>query len=621
MDLAAAAPWQMWVTLAIILVTIVLYALDRFSIELVSAGSLSALLILFHAAPIRDAAGKSVLTAEELFSGFASPALIAIMSLLIIGRGIFQSGAMEFPAKFLMQAFEKHAVIVTGGVFLLVFFVSAFLNDTPVVVMFIPLVAALASHGRIAPSRLMMPLSFVALLGGTVTLIGSSTNLLASGSYQSLTGKALDFFDPTPMALVIGFVGLAYLATVGRMLLPHHESPEDQFRGEHENKQFIAQIDITPGHPLVGRGAVSGLFPDLPDVTVRMVLRRGQAVLPPYDEFSFRPHDVVIIGATRMALTNLLKLHPEILDGLMAETSLDVQSAAPRSTHLTMVEAVVAPGSRFIGQSIAQLGFQYQTNCVIIGIERRSRMIRTHLNEIRLEAGDVLLIVGSTASVQALRAERDLLVLEWSMTGLPAVHHARTAAAIFIGVVAVASTGLVPIAIAAFFGAMTMVATDCLNLRQAARAVDGRIYLLIGSSIALGAALEKTGGAAMIGQIIAMIGNNFGPAALLSAMFIISAVTTNVLSNNATAVLFTPIAVSAAVHAGIDPKAAVLTIIYGANCPFATPIGYQTNLLVMSPGHYKFKDFLRVGGPLLVLIWVVYTLVAPAYVRSIGAIS
>lgn len=608
----------MWVTLAIILITIVLYALDRFSIELVSAGSLAALLILFHIAPMRDAAGKSVLTAQELFAGFASPALISILCLLIIGRGIFQSGAMELPAKFLMKAFDSHAFIATGGVFLMVFFVSAFLNDTPVVVMFIPLVAALASHGKIAPSRLMMPLSFVALLGGTMTLIGSSTNLLASGSYHALTGDELGFFDMTPMALVIGAVGLLYLATAGRLLLPRHQNPE-ALRGEQENKQFIAQIDITPTHALVGRGAVSGLFPDLPDVTVRMVLRRGHTILPPFDDFSFRPHDVVIIAATRNALTSLLKAHPEILDNLMAETSLEVQGSAPRTSQLTMAEAVIAPGSRFIGQSVAQVGFQYQTNCVIIGIERRSRMIRTHLNDIRFEAGDVLLIVGSAAAVQALHADRDLLVLEWSMTGLPRIRHARLSAAIFIAVVAAASTGLVPIAVAAFLGAMTMVATDCLNLRQAARAVDARIYLLIGSSIALGAALEETGGAAMIGQLIAIVGDNFGPGALLSAMFIISALTTNVLSNNATAVLFTPIAVAAATQAGIDPKAAVLTIIYGANCPFATPIGYQTNLLVMSPGHYTFGDFLKVGGPMLILIWLAYSLVAPIYFGAIGA--
>ncbi|HXI87714.1 MAG TPA: SLC13 family permease, partial [Parvularculaceae bacterium] len=466
MDIFASAPWQMWVTLAIIVVTIILYASDRFSIELIASGSLAALLLLFYAAPLLDDAGKPLLTTTALLAGFASPGLIAIMCLLIIGQGVFQSGAMELPTKYLMQAYEKRAILVTIGVYILIFAVSAFLNDTPVVVMFIPLVASIAASGNIPASRMMIPLSFIALMGGMTTVIGSSTNILAVSSFAAITGERLGMFELTPLALVIGSVGLLYLATAGRILLPRRQNP-DAALGERESKQFIAQIDITPGHPLVGKGAVSGLFPDLPDVTVRMVLRRGEAILPPYDDFSFRPHDVLIIAATRAALTSLLKSNPDILDGLMAETALDVEGGGARSRQLTMVEAVVAPGSRMIGRSIAQIGFHYQTGCTIIGIERRSRMIRAHMNTIRLEAGDVLLIVGPTPNVQALRADRDLLVLEWSMTGLPALRHARTAAVTFLGVVAAASSGLLPIELAAFAGAMTMVAGGCLNVRQA----------------------------------------------------------------------------------------------------------------------------------------------------------
>ncbi|MEE2692149.1 MAG: SLC13 family permease [Pseudomonadota bacterium] len=617
MDLAAAAPWQTWATFAIIFVTIVLYAVDRFPIELVAAGSLSAFLILFHIAPLYDPGGGRLLAPQDLFAGFANPALIAILCLLIIGQGIFQSGAMETPTRLLVAAFEKRAIVITLGVYILAFMISGFLNDTPVVVMFIPLVAAIAAQGKIPPSRLMMPLSFIALLGGMTTVIGSSTNILAADAFFRETGEKIAFFDLTPLALVLGGVGLFYLATAGRFLLPRRDDPE-AMRGERESKQFLAQIDVTPGHPLVGKSAISGLFPDLPDITVRMVQRRGQAILPPYDDFSFRPHDVLILSATHAALAKLLRSNPDMLQGLMSETTLELESGAQRSTQLSMVEAVVAPGSRMIGRSVAQIGLHYQRNCVVLGIERRSRMIRTQMNTIRLEAGDVLLIVGSTADVQALRADRDLLILEWSMTGLPAARHARAAALIFIGVVVAAATEIVPIAVAAFVGAMTMVATGCLNIRQAARAIDRRIYLLIGSSIAMGAALTDTGGSDLIGSSVAMIADNFGPAALVSAMFILSAATTNVLSNNATVVLFTPIAVSAASLAGVDPKVAALTVIYGANCPFATPIGYQTNLLVMTPGHYKFSDYIRVGGPLILVLWIVYSIVAPIYFSAAG---
>ena len=240
------------------------------------------------------------------------------------------------------------------------------------------------------------------------------------------------------------------------------------------------------------------------------------------------------------------------------------------------------------------------------------------MNTIRLEAGDVLLIVGDIQDIQALRADRDILLLETSMKDLPDPRNARIASVIFAGVVATVTTGTLDIAIAAIVGATAMVAFGCLNVRQAARAIDRRIYFLIGTALAMGAALEKTGGAMLIGAGLADIAGGFGPVVLISAFFIVCAGITNVLSNNATAVLFMPIAVSAANAVGIDPHVLALTVIFGANCSFATPVAYQTNLLVMTPGHYKFSDFIRVGGPLIIVIWIAYTIIAPIYFRTIG---
>ncbi|MEL7486396.1 MAG: SLC13 family permease, partial [Pseudomonadota bacterium] len=373
-------------------------------------------------------------------------------------------------------------------------------------------------------------------------------------------------------------------------------------------------------HPLIGEAPIAGLFPQLPDITVRMVQRRDQAILPPFDNFKFRRGDVVIVAATRQTLTGLLKSSPEIVEGMLSETALDDEESAGARPQLTIVEAIVAPGSRLIGQTISQVGFHFRTNCVIIGIERRSRMIRTKMNSIRLEAGDVLLILGDMADVRNLRLDRDILLLERSMQGLPDPRNARVAALIFAGVVVATATGLAPIALTAITGAALMVATGCLNIRQAARAVDRRIYLLIGASLAMGAALQQTGGARLIGEYLALAAGEFGVVAIISMFFILCAAITNVLSNNATVVLFTPIAVSAANQAGIDPHVLVLTVIFAANCSFATPVAYQTNLLVMTPGHYSFRDFLIVGGPLILVIWIAYTLIAPIYFRINGMI-
>ncbi|MEL6506528.1 MAG: SLC13 family permease [Pseudomonadota bacterium] len=608
--------------MAIILVTIALYTTERLSLEIVSAAVLIALLLLFHFAPLPlDAQTKGPLDMATLLAGFASPALFAILGLLIIGQGMFQSGALEHPTEYLLRWHEQRPLLMTAVIFLIVMVVSAFLNNTPVVVMFIPIIAAIANERKIPASRLMMPLSFLSIFGGMTTIIGSSTNMLAAESYRATTGGEIGFFELTPIGVILAMAGIVYMMFAGRYLMPDRVNKERPEETPSDGKHFIAQIEITQGHPLIGKGTVSGLFPDLPDVTVRMIQRRDKAILPPYDDFAFQVHDVIIVAATRATLTSLLKAKPEILEGLMADISFEIEGApAQRSTQLTMVEAIVAPGSRMIGRSIAQIGFHYQTNCVILGIERRSRMIRARMNTIRLEAGDVLLIVGDIRDVRALRADRDILLLETSMKDLPDPSNARIASLIFAGVVIATASGLVPISISAIAGAAAMVASGCLNVRQAARAIDRRIYLLIGAALAMGIALERTGGAMLIGQGLASAAAGLGPVFLISAFFIVCACVTNVLSNNATAVLFMPIAVSAATSIGMDPHVLALTVIFGANCSFATPVAYQTNLLVMTPGHYKFADFLRVGGPLILVIWLVYTLIAPLYFRAIGVL-
>lgn len=612
----AAAPWQMWASLAILLLAITAFISDRFSMELVSIATVAAYLLLFQVAPLRDAVGVRVVDTASILEGFADPALLAIMCLLMLSQGLFQSGTMELPTRLLVAGVGRFKLLLLGSVLLLALFSSAFINDTPVVVMFLPIVAAMAAASGIPPSRVLMPLSFISLLGGMTTLIGSSTNILAAGVFHDATGEEISFFDLTPLGAVIAAVGVVYLFTVGRALLPRRGADKNSIA--RENKQFIAQFEINRGHFLLGKGPVGGLFPDLPDITVRMVQRRDEAILPPYDDFHFKYGDIVIIAATRSILTKLLRERPEILGDALSEVDIDdADPRAPRA-QLTLVEAVVAPASRMIGRTIGQAAFHYQTNCVILGVERRSRMIRTEINSIRLEAGDVLLILGPLEDVRSLRMDRDVLLMEDSMTSLPAPRNALLSGVIFIAVVAFAATGTLPIGIAAICGVFAMLALGCLNIRQAARAFDRRIYLLIGSSLAMGHVLEATGGAQLIGGFIAPIAENFGAPALLSAMFIASAALTNVLSNNATVAILTPIAISTARLAGIDPWPVALTVIYGANCPFATPIAYQTNLLVMTPGHYKFSDYMRVGAPLIILIWIVYSIVAPIYFQSIG---
>jgi len=613
--------WHMWATFALIAGAIGVYASDRWPLEIVSAGVLIVLLVFFHfAGPV--AIGGEI-TAADLLEGFASPGLFAILGLLIIGQGMYQSGALERPTRRILAIHDKRPTLATAGVFAFVMLVSAVLNNTPVVVMFIPIMAAIAGQAGSSGSKLMIPLSFVSILGGMTTIIGSSTNLLAVQAAVEAGAERLAFFAPAPLGLVLATAGVLYLVAVGPRLLPERQSADTEPGASGDGKQFIAQINLTPGHPLIGSGSKAGFFPDLPDVTVRMVIRGEQAMVPPFDDVNFEAGDALIIAATRKRLTDLLRSKPEFLEGVLSETTPQLEEGAPAapSGELTVVEAVVAPGSRMIGRTVQQIGFRYQTNCVLLGVQRRSRMIRARMNQIRLEAGDVLLILGDRKDVRALRANRDILILEWSMTDLPDIDKARFAGFIFLGTVTAVATGLLPVATAALAGATAMVVSGCLNVRQASRAVDRRIFLLIGAALAMGAALERTGGAQFIGSGLVALAEPYGPRALLAALFIITAALTNVLSNNATAVLFAPIAVAASNAAGLPAEVLVLTVIFGANCSFATPVAYQTNLLVMAPGHYAFRDFLIVGGPLIIVLWIVYVIAAPAYFSSVGLMS
>ncbi|MEO1038028.1 MAG: SLC13 family permease [Pseudomonadota bacterium] len=596
-ELSAIADWRMWAVFAGVAVAIFFFCWEKYAIELVSAVIVATALVFFHL--FGDAAGPG---AGDLLAGFANPALVTILALLIVGQGIFQTGALEGPTRSLLGWFDIRPKLTIFALFLFAFAVSAFLNNTPVVVMFIPILGAIAARMQASPSKLMMPLSFVCVLAGMTTLIGSSTNLLVADVLQQY-GQTLGFFEPTYPGLILAGAGLLYIVFIMPHLLPDKAGMESEVTGG--GKQYIAQIEVSRGHPLIGQTPVAGMFPDLPDVTVRMIQRGESAFLPPFDSVALQSGDIIIVAATRKALTSLLSSRADFMKGVL-------RAAGPGETpspgeRLAVTEAVVSPGSRLVGRSIKQIGFRHAVGALVLGVQRRSRMLRARMSEIRLEAGDVLLLFGSAEAMRQLRADRDLLLMEWATSDVPDPRRANMARLIFAGVIAAAATGFAPIVVASVAGAAAMVAAGCLNVRQAARAFDQRLYLLIGAAFALGVSLQSTGGADVLAFSVVALFQPFGQVALLSAIFLLVMALTNVLSNNATAILFTPIAVGAAVQMNGDPVLYALTVLFAANTCFATPIGYQTNLLVMGPGKYAFMDYFRAGAPLSMLIWLVFT--------------
>jgi di/tricarboxylate transporter len=599
---------QMWLTFAIVVGAIFAYAYDRIPLELSSIATVALLLFVFEVMPMSGADGTLAITGRDLLRGFADPALITIMALLVVGQGLVQTGALNGPASFIVSLGRKSPRVVIVACLIVVMLISAIMNNTPVVVIFIPILAALAEKLGKRSALVMMPLSFAAILGGNMTKIGSSTNLLAAGAYEQAGGGVIHFFDFTIPGAALAAVGFLYVTIIAPRLLKDRAGIASTLANK-SGKQFLFQMELEHDNGLVGQRAIAGMFPGLKDLTVRMIQRGSEKLLPPYDDIELQEGDIVLVAATRGVMTELLNASPEIVSS--AEGNED--SIETSRQRRVIAEAVIAPASRMDGRTLAQTGFRAETGCSVLGVQRRSRMIRAALSLLRMEAGDVLLVMGSRTNVLALRDNRDVMLMESSASDMPMREYAVRALMIFAGIVFTAAFEILPIVVSALMGAALMMVFQCLNVRQAGRAIDRRVFTIVGAALALGTAMQGTGGAAWLAHSVIELLSDAPTWVILSGFFLLVALLTNVLSNNATAVLFTPIAVSIAAELGIEPMPFLLAVIFGANCSFATPMSYQTNLLVMAPGHYKFSDFLRVGTPLIFIMWITFTLFIPWY--------
>ncbi|MDA1090110.1 MAG: SLC13 family permease [Proteobacteria bacterium] len=608
----------MWAVFALIAVALAFYVLERTPMELTSLGMIAALLIFFDLFPVTNADGVAVLTPTRILEGFANPALITVLALLVMGQGIIRTGLLERGAARFLEWSAGHLRPwgAVGGALAAVAAISAYLNNTPVVVIFIPIMRVLAGRFGQSVSKIMIPLSYTAILGGMTTLIGSSTNLLVNGALIEMNVTPFGFFDFVIPGLVLASSGFLYVIVIVPRLLPDRASMADSIV-DRDGKHFVAQITVTADSELIGKGAPGGHFSGLPEKTLRLVQRGERAILPPFEDYTVRSGDVLVVSATRKALGDFLadgqgQLHPDLEQGDDAPGQV-TSIGRWQEGEQALAEVMVAPASRMAGQTLPQIGFRYKTQCIVLGIQRRQRMIRQRITDIRLDPGDVLLVQGQPEDIRALGRLPDVVLIEGSAGELPALEHAKRAGLIFIGVVALAASGTVPIVVTAVAGAVAMVATGVLNVRQAFRAIDSKIVTAIAAAIAMSVSLLETGGAAFLANGIVGIFGAASPAVVLSTLFLLVAVATNIISNNAVAVLFTPIAVDLALALGIEPHVFAVTVLFAANCSFASPLGYQTNLLVMGPGHYKFTDFARAGAPLILLLWGVFSVFAPWY--------
>ncbi|MHA1165850.1 MAG: SLC13 family permease, partial [Alphaproteobacteria bacterium] len=508
-------------TFAVILAAIILFAIDRIPLELSAGLTVLALLLLFYIFPLPVEDGKSAITITTLLAGFANPVVFTIISLLMVGQALFQTGTIEKTTEIFSRLVKIAPAAVLAFTLVVAASMSAFLNNTPVVIIFIPILSALAARLGKTAAHVLMPLSFITILGGMTTLIGSSANLVAAAVVEASSGFHVGFFDFAVPGILLASLGALYvLIVIPRLIKPSQALGQASGR---RGKQFIAQIRLGENHPWLGKRSSTGMFPDLRHMTVRLVQRAGRSILPPFEDLVFQQDDVVMIAATRQTLMDAIAQDRTLISETAPDADASVPSAQPERERLIMTEVVIAPGSHRIGRTVNPERFKLDTGCTLLGIERHSRMMRAPMNQIGLVAGDVLLLLGTPGAVRSLRDHRNLLLLARSRAELPVPHHAKSAFAIFVIMVLAAAGGLVPIAIAAMAGAISMILVGALTLPQAARAFDSKIFMLIGTAFAMAVSLEATGGAQFLAHGVVEIVTDWGPAVLLSALFLLIA--------------------------------------------------------------------------------------------------
>lgn len=578
------------ITLVVAAVAFYLYTRSWLRVEMVSVLLLLALLTIFHFFPFVSRDGQ--LTEVEVLGSFGHPALVAICCLMILARGLTVTGALEPVVRLLSRLWGLSNVLGLLVTLAAAGALSAFINDTPVMVVLLPLLLGLARRTATSPARCLMPVNFAVLAGGMLTAIGTSTNVLVLSIAGDLGMRPMGVFDFTSTAAVAFGVALVYLWLIAPRLLP--QSPVAETGAE---RRYEAHVVLTAEHKrLVGRSlgrATRAYGQRLPVVRVE----RGAAPLAADEELVLEAGDVLHLHDTPEGLREFA-------------TTFDVgQLARPEvnAPDLRLAEVVIGNDSALVGRMLSHVQFEAAHEVRVIGRDNGATDLlhsRRAISEAPLASGDVLLVQGGAGRIEALRGVAGLLVIDTTRE-LPRTPKAPLAIAIMVAVILLSALRILPIHVAAFAGVVAMTVTGCLKLEGMGSALSMEVILLIASSIALGQSLVTTGAAAWLAGGVDALVDGMPPAAQLAIFMAFAALLTNFVSNAAAATIGTPVAVETARLLGVPMEPFVLAILFGANLSYATPMAYQTNLLIMKAAGYRFADFVRVGLPLVLLMLLV----------------
>lgn len=597
------------------------YAIEKISLELTSLVILSALLLHNSFIPIQNIDGTNILKPTDLFGGFANAGLITILSMSIMAAAIIRTGALnDISRRLIMLNNQYHSKYIIILVLLVAMILSGFLNNTPIVIIMIPIISNIAVSMGLSNSRVMIPLSYMAILGGTLTVIGTSTNLLISTTLEDIGLEPFEFFDFILPATIVCFVASIYILFILPRFLPNRDSSIlkkfNSTSKEHEKDGFVIEFDVESAE-------YCNIAPETfeilnPGIIIKTIQRENNIYVTPFDQdFILKKGDIVIGISQRESISRIIQNNPNLLlsrfPNLLKKISnkQDINSKNSASKLVTkndtmLAEIMVAPNSKLIGVNLKMIAFNDRHSCVVLGVKRRGQIVRSQLSEIEFESGDVLLVFSTRDNILSLTRTKDVIVVEFSAENMPVRAYSKSVNIIFLGVILLSVFNILPIVIASFLGAVAVIAIRAIDLRGAVEAINLKLVLVIVTAIAMSTMLYKSGLSDTFAYHITKYLSNYEPLIILSILFLVIMFVNEFMTNNASALIFTPIAVNVATYIDAPMEMFTWGMVFASSCSFSTPIGYQTNLLVMGPGSYKFIDYVKAGLPLNFIVCITY---------------